>query len=977
MKATLVKEFVNESPTYLTGPSGEMMGTSYPGTYNTINDLTNINGQLYITNLSAYGMADPSYPSYSLWKSDGTEIGTTSITGGALSFYAGHSFFNDVSYLKETLELTNVNSTVYFLGQNSRTDFYSFEAQPPAIWKTSGTTESTMIAQDLFYPINQHNYGYTPFSYTQNLKNINGTLYFTAGGISSDSELYSLDQESFRHLQLRPSYVIIADDGTFINTTDPFGIPTPYTVTEFTNIDTTLYLSLSLGFGNSDYELWKTNSTLDGMELVKEINPIYGGSSNPSGFINVNNTLYFTADDGTHGKELWKTDGTEAGTVLVKDINPGLTGAKDYSYLSELTDMTNINGTLYFIANDGTRGKELWKTDGTEAGTVLVKDINPGSANGEVTGLTNVNGTLYFIANDGIHGQELWKSDGTEAGTVMVKDINPGITGSRNYTNLNNEFSATDIDGVFYFTANDGTHGAELWKSDGTEAGTVMVQDMNPDVNNYGPDNLTEVDGTLYFSTKDDKGAKVWKLGTEEIIPTATEGSDSILGTNGADTIDGLAGDDTIKSLDGNDQLFGSDGKDYLDGGKGNDSMQGGMGDDTYFVDSINDKVTENLNSGNDIVFSTVSYTIPNNVERLSLFGSQPDKIATGRGSADYLIGSAVADKLIGNAGDDTMKGNGGIDTMIGGAGNDFYLVDQTGDVIRELSTGGNNDQVYSSVNYTIPANVEKLYLVGTTAGKIATGRDGNNYLIGSSVADKLLGKGGNDTLLGGGGNDTMIGGTGNDLYIVDQTGDVIKELADGGNNDQIYSSVSYTASANVEKVYLVGTTTDRILTGRDGKDYLIGSSVADKLLGKGGADILIGGDGNDKMTGGAGNDILQGGNGADHFIYNTNKVFAASAIGIDTITDFTKSQADKILLGKKTFTKISSIAGKGFSVKSEFATLTSNFDTSKADIVYDSGTGKLFYNQNGIEAGYGTGGHFITLANKPALAGSDFIIQA
>ena len=169
----------------------------------------------------------------------------------------------------------------------------------------------------------------------------------------------------------------------------------------------------------------------------------------PTSLTDVGDTLFFTADDGTHGQELWKSDGTEAGTVLVKDIDPD-DGDDDYSGPSYLTD---VGGTLFFTADDGTHGRELWTSDGTEAGTVLVKDIRPGGYGSEPAYLTGVGGTLFFTASDGTHGPELWKSDGTEAGTVLVKDIHPGVRRRREPSSL------TGVGGTLFFAADDGTPG--------------------------------------------------------------------------------------------------------------------------------------------------------------------------------------------------------------------------------------------------------------------------------------------------------------------------------------------------------------------------------------------------------------------------------------------------------------------------------------------------------------------------------------
>jgi ELWxxDGT repeat protein len=253
-----------------------------------------------------------------------------------------------------------------------------------------------------------------------------------------------------------------------------------------------------------DFELFRTDGTTAGTVWI---NP-GGNMTHPTYLTNVNGTLFFSADDPAHGFELWKSDGTAAGTVLVKDINPGSGG-------SSIVDLTNVNGTLFFVASDGTTGGSgLWKSDGTPAGTVLVKSMGAGN-------LTNVNGTLFFSGTDyTTSGVELWKSDGTTRGTKLVKDIYPGTTTSYTYyhhhkitrPNSSNPRDLTNVNGTLFFTAYEPTQGWELWKSDGTAHGTVLVKDIAAGSAASFPSSLTNVNGALFFLADDyAHGTELWK----------------------------------------------------------------------------------------------------------------------------------------------------------------------------------------------------------------------------------------------------------------------------------------------------------------------------------------------------------------------------------------------------------------------------------------------------------------------------------
>jgi ELWxxDGT repeat protein len=245
-----------------------------------------------------------------------------------------------------------------------------------------------------------------------------------------------------------------------------------------------------------------------GFHLTKDINTSTIGSdpSNyplnaPRSFAVLNNVSYFAASDGIHGRELWRSDGTAAGTYLVKDIYPGNAGGAGWA------GIIAANGLLYFFAQDPDHGIEPWVSDGTELGTHLLKDLNPGTFSSSPTQFAAANGTVYFVGTSYNGNDQLWKTDGTETGTELVKDLQLSGLG---YLIVD----LTTVNEMAYFVAYTWSSGFQLFRSDGTDAGTYVVKQIgyNYDAYNVNFAQLTAYNNKLYFSVDDGSGRRLWDV---------------------------------------------------------------------------------------------------------------------------------------------------------------------------------------------------------------------------------------------------------------------------------------------------------------------------------------------------------------------------------------------------------------------------------------------------------------------------------
>ncbi|MCR6501357.1 hypothetical protein MUO32_20185 [Shinella sp. CPCC 101442] len=392
----------------------------------------------------------------------------------------------------------------------------------------------------------------------------------------------------------------------------------------------------------------------------------------------------------------------------------------------------------------------------------------------------------------------------------------------------------------------------------------------------------------------------------------------------------GNALNNVIYGNSGINLLSGGGGNDFISGGGGADTFRGGAGNDTYYID-LNDIVDESIagSGGIDTIQIAATYdlaspstTVKGTIENLILAGTGN---FDGRGSSlnNVITGNSGANTLYGRAGNDILDGKSGADVMYGGTGNDAFHVSVAEDVVVETS-GQGTDRILSEVDYVLASGVSiEVLSTRSYAGTAAIDLTGNELaqrIVGNAGANILLGMGGADILNGGLGADRLDGGSGADTATyTDAAKGVTANLKSPSSNTNDAKGDSYSSIEN-----------------------LMGGRHNDILVGNDGANTVAGGKGDDRIAGGLGKDVLAGNSGADIFVFNTK----LGSTNIDTIDDFSVKD-DTIWLDDDIFTK----AGKAGDLSSAAFYIGTKAHDASDRIIYDSSSGKLWYDADGTGA--------------------------
>jgi hypothetical protein len=618
------------------------------------------------------------------------------------------------------------------------------------------------------------------------------------------------------------------------------------------------------------------------------------------------------------------------GFADVLSDNFGLdTGGNLFLIAGRNVGILNVAGTSASVTASGSGGGDIFVNTGP-GGTLTVN--GPGSfALGSTSGDVNVSADRILIdAASGISAP---------AGSINIRTTTAGRTillGSGTDAALAMELSNTELNRIF--TPNTLTIGA----NDGGVVRVVGV--ISPISAGNAPNlilrsstavqveaNVTVLNSLVLFSYDDvfQSAASVITAPTLSVFADAID--DDPL-TGGVATMFGtISGTNFINGNVDSDRLTGTGGANIINGGAGPDIMAGRGGDDIYIVDNAGDAVREVAGEGFDTIFTLISFTLPEFVERLGVNGSSTT-------FAINLTGNTLNNEMLGNNGPNIIDGAGGADLMQGFGGDDIYVVDNAGDAVSE-SAGAGFDTIFTSVTYTLGPNVERIGVNGSTTTFAIN-------LTGNGLNTEIIGNDGVNILDGGSGADIFSGLGGNDTYIVDNIGDVINE-APGGGLDTVLTNVNYTLGANVDRLFAQFPTSTSPLS-------LIGNGIANEITGNDGPNVI---------NGGLGADVLFGRGDGDAFFFTT----ALGGGNIDQIIDF-QVGLDKMALDDAIFTGLPT----GALAAGAFRSGTSAGDADDR-IIYDPVSGALFFDPDGTGAAAQV--QFASLSSGLGLGASDFVV--
>ncbi|HKV11912.1 MAG TPA: ELWxxDGT repeat protein [Thermoanaerobaculia bacterium] len=471
---------------------------------------------------------------HELWKSDGTEAGTRRFVrldadwlvddpvvaplGKKILFSARDGYGSELRVSDGTPEGTELvkdiardEPGIALQGLAARgNDLFvtaCFESYETALFRSGGTPETTAAVFETREPASCGSLLEVAAAAQKVFFRHEGDLWVTDGAPGDAVRLFTRDEENERFLiptfaeHQGKLYFGISDqrivalwrsDGTPGGTEKVVEIPEAGGILQMVSVGSELYFTVIDRLGGSSPGLWRSDGTPAGTRRLTATGTF--GRDEVLRFVRLGGTVFFA------GSTLWKTNGTPEGTERVTSPSAAPRGVRAQS-------LTVFAGSLYFLAGTEEGEPALWRSNGTAAGTAVVRTFAPEIFYNPLSdSLAVFAGRLFFAADDGVHGRELWTSDGTAAGTALVRDVYPGSQGSQ----LSEIVAAG---GKLYFAADDGFSGWELWESDGTAAGTRLHQDLSPGGSPSSPRNFTLTGSHLFFTADDGvTGRELWAL---------------------------------------------------------------------------------------------------------------------------------------------------------------------------------------------------------------------------------------------------------------------------------------------------------------------------------------------------------------------------------------------------------------------------------------------------------------------------------